>query len=49
MDDRRFDALVRSLAVERSRRSALKALLGIGSIATVGAIVLDDVEAARRG
>lgn len=47
MDDRRFDALVRSLAVGRSRRQVLKGLLGLGG-AVAAATVVSDTEAARR-
>ncbi len=46
MDDRRFDALVRGLAVARNRRQMLKGLLGIGG--AVAATSLEGAEAARR-
>ena len=50
MDDRRFDALVRSLAVGRSRRQVLRGMLGLGGAAVVTAAALpDDALAARRG
>src|SRR5215204_5548435 len=49
MDDRRFDALVRSLAEGKSRRSVLKGLFGLGGAALVGSAVLEsDADAARR-
>lgn len=48
MDDRRFDALTRALGQGGSRRTLLKGLLGLGGVATAGA-VLRDTEAARRG
>lgn len=47
MDDRRFDALARSLASGSSRRTVLKGLLGLGGIAAAGA-VRQTAEAARR-
>lgn len=46
MDGRRFDALVRSLAAGRSRRSMVKGFLGLGSMAIAGRAL--EVEAARR-
>jgi hypothetical protein len=50
VDDRRFDSLVRSLAVGGSRRQVLKAVLGLGAGATVGALAMvDEADAARRG
>src|SRR5689334_6521114 len=49
MDDRRFDHPVRSLANGGSRRTLIKGLLGLGGIAAVGSVALDDeVRAARR-
>lgn len=36
MDDRRFDAFVRSLASGQSRRAVLKGLLGLGGLAAIG-------------
>jgi hypothetical protein len=49
MDDRRFDSLTKALAKGKSRRTVLKGLLGLGSAAIAGSIVLDgDSEAARR-
>lgn len=49
MDDRRFDQLVRSLARPGSRRALIKGLLGLGGIAAVGSVALEDeVRAARR-
>jgi hypothetical protein len=47
MDDRRFDALVRSLAAGTNRRQVLRGLLAIGSGAIAGGTVLD-AGAARR-
>lgn len=47
MDDRRFDALVRSLAFRGSRRRVLKGLLGLGGAAVAGGAVVD-VDAVRR-
>jgi hypothetical protein len=50
MDDRRFDALARSLATGQSRRQVLKGLLGFGGAAIATAAALpDDARAARRG
>ncbi len=48
MDDRRFDALARHLGRGGSRRTLLKALIGIGGVAATGA-ALHDTDAARRG
>jgi hypothetical protein len=48
MDDARFDALTRRFGQNGSRRALLKGLLGLGGVATAGA-VLHDTEAARRG
>ncbi len=49
MDDRRFDALVKSVAAGGSRRAVLKGLLGLGGVALAGGALLDrDTEAARR-
>src|SRR5690349_19357999 len=49
MDDRRFDSLVKSLARGGSRRSVLKGMLGLGSAAVAGGMLLeDDASAARR-
>jgi hypothetical protein len=48
MDDRRFDALARQLGRGGSRRTLLKALIGIGGVAATGA-ALHDTDAARRG
>ncbi len=48
MDNRRFDELTRRMGRGASRRTLLKGLFGIGSIAATGA-VLHDVDAARRG
>lgn len=47
MDDRRFDAMVRSLASGGSRRQVLKGLLGLGGAVAAGSAVLD-ADAARR-
>ena len=50
MDDRQFDALVRSLAAGRSRRQVLKGMLGLGGAAAATAAALpDQADAARRG
>jgi hypothetical protein len=49
MDDRRFDALVKTLAREANRRSALKGLLGLAAGALAGATALRGGDAARRG
>jgi hypothetical protein len=50
MDDRRFDALARSLATGQSRRQVLKGVLGLGGAAVVTAAALpDEARAARRG
>jgi hypothetical protein len=50
MDDRRFDALVRSLASGASRRAVLKGMLGLGGAAVASAAGLPDhAHAARRG
>jgi hypothetical protein len=46
MDDRRFDALVRSLASGQNRRTVLKGLLGLGGLAAGAG--LQATEAARR-
>jgi hypothetical protein len=49
MDDRRFDALTKSLVSGRSRRSVLKGLLGLGGAAMAGGTLLDgEGKAARR-
>ena len=49
MDDRRFDALVKALARDGSRRSMLKGLLGLGGAAVAGGALLESgAEAARR-
>ena len=49
MDDRRFDALVKSVAAGTSRRAVLKGLLGLGGVAVAGGALLDDdAQAARR-
>src|SRR5688572_16146533 len=48
MDDRRFDSLVKALATGTSRRSVFKGLLGLGSVAVVGALRDDGADAARR-
>jgi hypothetical protein len=46
MEDRRFDSLVRSLAVGRNRRTVLKALLGLGGVVAGASIA--ETDAARR-
>ncbi len=48
MDDRRFDALARSLGQGGSRRALLKGLLGLSGVAAVGGLTRGEVEAARR-
>jgi hypothetical protein len=49
MDDRRFDAIAKSLAAGTSRRSLLKGILGLGGAAAVGSLGLErESEAARR-
>ena len=49
MDDRQFDSLTKSLAVGRTRRQALKGLIGLGGAVVVGSITLGrHTEAARR-
>jgi hypothetical protein len=50
MDDRRFDALTRTLAQHRTRRQVLTGLAGAG-IASLAAVVRsgEDAQAARRG
>ncbi len=47
MEDRRFDALTRTLAEGRSRRHLLKGLLGLG-LSAVGVRSFDNASAARR-
>lgn len=49
MDDRSFDELIRRLALGSSRRSLLKAALGIGATASTGKLLENSAEAARRG
>lgn len=50
MDDRRFDSVTRTFAQNRSRRTLLKGLLGIGGVtATTAVMRLHDAGAARRG
>lgn len=49
MDDRRFDWLTKGVAQGQSRRSLLKAFLGLGAGAALGAHVAGDADAARRG
>jgi hypothetical protein len=49
MEDRRFDWLVKSLAIGTNRRSVLKGILGLGGAATVGGTLLQSgTEAASR-
>ena len=48
MDDRRFDALVRSLAAANTRRQVLKGVLGL-SVGLGATTVARHTEAARRG
>lgn len=49
MDDRRFDAIVKSLAEGKSRRTVLKGILGLGGAALAGGALLEgDTDAARR-
>ena len=40
MDDRRFDALVKSVAAGGSRRAVLKGLLGLGGVALAGGAIV---------
>jgi len=49
LDDRRFDSLVKSLAVGSSRRSLLKGLLGLSGAVAAGGLAERTAEAARRG
>ena len=49
MDDRRFDSVAKAAANGTSRRSLLKAILGIGSVAATGAVIHNRADAARRG
>lgn len=49
MENRTFDALVKGLAQARSRRSLLRAVVGLGSAAVAGSWLDTDTEAARRG
>lgn len=49
MDDRRFDAFVKTLAAGTSRRSLIKGLIGVAGVATAGMVLDDRTEAARRG
>lgn len=50
MDRSRFDAFTRLLAQDVSRRTALKAFLGLGGVAGASAgAMLRDADAARRG
>jgi hypothetical protein len=50
MDDRRFDSITRSIGTSRTRRDALKGLLGIGAgTVAAGALLGQRTEAARRG
>ena len=49
MDDRRFDALAKSLARGTNRRTLLKGLLGLGgAVAAGGSLLENDAQAARR-
>lgn len=49
MDDRRFDAVIRTFAQGGSRRTLLKGLLGVGGVAAAGGILLEPhADAARR-
>jgi len=49
MDDRRFDALVKSLATGRSRRAVLKGLLGLGGAALGCGVRCSNRKRKRRG
>lgn len=49
MNDRRFDTMSKRLGSGVSRRTVLKAMLGIGALSTTAALVQDQTEAARRG
>jgi len=46
MDDRRFDALVRSRAAGSSRRQVLKGMLGLG--AAVGGVAVSQADASAK-
>ena len=48
MDDRRFDALVRSRAAGSSRRQVLKGMLGLGAVVGGVAVSQADASAKRR-
>lgn len=49
MDDRRFDAFVKSFALGTHRRALVKGLLGLGGAAATGGLLLErSAEAARR-
>lgn len=49
MDDRRFDSLVKAVALGTSRRRVLKGILGLGGAALVGSAAIEpDAQAARR-
>jgi hypothetical protein len=48
MDSHRFDDIVKTLGHATTRRTLLKALIGLGSVGAAGR-VLQDAEAARRG
>jgi len=48
MDDHRFDSVTRAMANGASRRSIVKALIGLGALAGAGS-VSREVNAARRG
>lgn len=49
MDHRTFDTLAKGLAQGRNRRSLLKGMLGFGGAVVVGAGVVSETDAARRG
>ncbi len=48
MNDNRFDRIAKTLGQAASRRTVLKALLGVGSLGAAGT-VLHSTDAARRG
>jgi hypothetical protein len=49
VDDRKFDTLARRLGSAQNRRSLLKGVIGMAGIATAGAFVHGQTNAARRG
>lgn len=45
----KFDRLAMTVAGKRTRRDVLKGIVGLAAAASVGAVVVDGAEAARRG